>query len=309
MVIDFHTHCFPDKIADKAIAKLAYASGGLQPYTDGTLGGLRQSMAKDGVDLSVVMSIATNAHQQTSVNDFAAAINNGTDIIAFGSVYPHSEDAFDELERIKALGLKGVKLHPDYQGFAVDDLKMKPLYRKISELGLITLFHAGADVGFAPPYGGMPENMKTAVSWFDTPVVAAHWGGMGCGDGVVRHLPRLRDDAALLCRSHPREARHGQDAVRHGYAVALPRAGMATTGHARTFRRRARSHRLRQREKIVRYIETDIPEAITSGMSFVIYHNVYCLRKRALYSAIFFAPLTFGCRPSTRSRPFVFLIS
>ena len=188
MVIDFHTHCFPDKIAEKAIQKLAYASGGLRPYTDGTLGGLRQSMAREGVDLSVVLSIATNAHQQTSVNDFAASINNGEDIVAFGSVYPDSEDALDELERIKSLGLKGVKLHPDYQGFAVDDPKMKPIYRKISTLGLITVFHAGLDYGFAPPYGGMPEAMRTAVGWFDSPVVAAHWGGINCGEGVLRHL-------------------------------------------------------------------------------------------------------------------------
>ena len=188
MVIDFHTHCFPDKIAEKAIEKLAYVSGGLVPCTDGTLNGLRQSMAKDSVDLSVVLSIATNAHQQRSVNDFAAAINNEKDVVAFGSVYPHSEDVFDELERIKSLGLKGVKLHPDYQGFAVDDLKMKPIYRKISSLGLITVFHAGLDYGFAPPYGGMPEAMRTAVGWFDSPVVAAHWGGINCGEGVLQHL-------------------------------------------------------------------------------------------------------------------------
>ena len=188
MLIDFHTHCFPDKIAEKAIAKLAYASGGLHPYTDGTLGGLRLSMAKGGVDLSVVLSIATNAHQQTSVNDFAATVNNGEDIVAFGSVYPDSADALDELERIKALGLKGVKLHPDYQGFVVDDPKMKPIYRKISALGLICVFHAGLDYGFAPPYGGMPEAMRTAVGWFDSPVVAAHWGGINCGEEVLKHL-------------------------------------------------------------------------------------------------------------------------
>ncbi len=188
MVIDFHTHCFPDNIAERAIAKLAFVSGGLQPYTDGTLGGLRRSMAKDGVDLSVVLSIATNAQQQQNVNNFAAAINNEQDIVAFGSVYPHSEDGLDELERIKALGLKGVKLHPDYQGFSVEDPKMKPLYRKISSLGLITVFHAGLDYGFAPPYGGMPEKMRTAVGWFDSPVVAAHWGGINCGEGVLQHL-------------------------------------------------------------------------------------------------------------------------
>ncbi len=188
MLIDFHTHAFPDCIGPAAVEKLSLASGGLEPHTDGTVAGLRRSMAAGGVDLSVVLSIATNAHQQKSVNDFAASINNGQDVVAFGSVYPHAEDALEELERIKDLGLKGVKLHPDYQGFAVDDLKMKPLYRKISQLGLVTVFHAGVDYGFAPPYGCMPERLATALGWFDAPVVAAHWGGIHCGEGVLRHL-------------------------------------------------------------------------------------------------------------------------
>ena len=188
MLIDFHTHCFPDKIAPKAIPKLSFVSGGLEPYTDGTVSGLKSSMQKAGVDVSVVLNIATNAHQQKAVNDFAADINNKKDIFAFGSVFPFSEDAFTELERIKELGLVGVKLHPDYQGFNVDDIRLKPLYRKISELGLITVFHAGLDYGFAPPYGATPDKMARALEWFSTPVVAAHWGGINCGDGVLEYL-------------------------------------------------------------------------------------------------------------------------
>ncbi len=188
MLIDFHTHCFPESIAQKAVEKLAFASGGLVPHTDGTVAGLRRAMAEGGVTASVVMNIATNAHQQKKVNDFAAAIHNGRDIICFGSVYPDSEEAFEELERIKALGLPGVKLHPDYQSFRVDDPRWKPLYRKISSLGLITLFHAGLDYGFPPPYGGMPEAMATAYRWFDSPVIAAHWGGVNCQEAVLRHL-------------------------------------------------------------------------------------------------------------------------
>ena len=86
MLIDFHTHCFPDKIASKAIEKLSFVSGGLTPYTDGTVAGLKESMKKCGVDVSVVLNIATNAHQQTAVNDFAASINNKKDIFSFGSV-------------------------------------------------------------------------------------------------------------------------------------------------------------------------------------------------------------------------------
>ncbi len=188
MLIDFHTHCFPDKIAVRAIEKLSYASGGLQPYTDGSLSSLKSSMEKGKVDISVVLSIATNAHQQKSVNDFAASINNEKDIFAFGSVFPYSEDVMAELERIKELGLKGIKLHPDYQGFNVDDIKMKPIYKKISELGLITVFHAGNDYGYAPPYGATPDKMATAIEWFSSPVVVAHWGGVGCGDGVIEYL-------------------------------------------------------------------------------------------------------------------------
>ena len=188
MVIDFHTHCFPEHLAERAVGRLSRVGGGLMPYTDGTLDGLRQRMAQDGVDVSVVLNIATNAKQQTNVNNFAAAINNGTDIISFGSVFPGAEDAFEELERIKELGLKGVKFHPEYQHFYVNDEKMRPIYRKISELGLITTFHAGKDFAFKEPYHGLPEHMLGALKWLDAPVVAAHWGGEGCGIEVLDKL-------------------------------------------------------------------------------------------------------------------------
>lgn len=188
MLIDFHTHCFPEKIAPKAIASLSEASGGLMPNTDGTVSGLLASMKRGGVDRSVVLNIATNAHQQTNVNDFAASINDGDTIVAFGSVFPDAQNALNELDRIHELGLKGIKLHPDYQRFFVDDAKYAPLYRKISALGLITVFHAGYDYGFPPPYGATPERMERALKWFDSPVVAAHWGGCHSAEGVLEHL-------------------------------------------------------------------------------------------------------------------------
>lgn len=188
MVIDFHTHAFPDAIAPRAIAKLADASGGLFPYTDGTANGLAARMRESGVDLSVVLSIATNAHQQKSVNDFAATLDKRDELVAFGSVYPTAPDALDELERIADMGLRGVKLHPDYQGFEVDDEKLIPLYQKISSLGLLTVFHAGVDYGFAPPYGATPDKMKRALRHFDSPVVAAHFGGVDSYAGVLDTL-------------------------------------------------------------------------------------------------------------------------
>ena len=188
MVIDFHTHAFPEKVAGKAIPKLAFLSGGLKPQTDGTAVSLKEQMDIDGVDISVVHSIATNPKQQAKVNDFAIEINADPAIVAFGSIHPDAPDALEELERLAEAGIKGIKLHPEYQGFYVDDSRMKPIYKKVSEFGLITLFHAGQDYGFAPPYHAMPEHLKNALKWFDSPVVAAHWGGYGCFFEVLEKL-------------------------------------------------------------------------------------------------------------------------
>ena len=82
MLIDIHTHAFPEKIAERAIDTLSHASGGLIPQHKGTLASLKEEMAKDGVDISVVLGIATNPHQQTNVNNFAAEMNKDEKIIA-----------------------------------------------------------------------------------------------------------------------------------------------------------------------------------------------------------------------------------
>lgn len=191
MIIDFHTHAFPQRIAERAIDKLSFTSGGLAPQTNGSAESLKEEMKKDGVDISVVLSIATNPAQQNNVNNFAAELNGDASLYAFGSVHPDAPDALSELERIKSLGLKGVKFHPEYQKFYVDAEKMKPIYKKISSLGLITVFHAGYDYGYAPPYHCMPENMARALKWFDSPVIAAHWGGVNSGMQVLKHLAGL----------------------------------------------------------------------------------------------------------------------
>ena len=188
MVIDFHTHAFPGALAARAVEALSFASGGLIPQTDGSLGSLKAEMARDGVDISVVHCIATKPAQQTNVNNFAIAAMDDPAIIPFGSVHPEAPDAFEELERLAAAGIRGIKLHPEYQRFYVNDPRLKPLYRQISRLGFVTLFHAGRDYGMLPPYHCMPEQLAQALSWFDSPVVAAHWGGVGCGEAVLEKL-------------------------------------------------------------------------------------------------------------------------
>lgn len=187
MVIDFHTHCFPEKIARKTIDKLSFVSGGLIPQTDGTEASLLYLMSKDGVDKSVALSIATNANQQTNVNDFAISLKSEK-IIPFGSVFPFSDDWESELERLKENGIKGIKLHPDYQQFFVDDERLFPIYKKIEKLGFILVFHAGEDFGFPPPYKATPERLRKVLSLVETPVVCAHWGSLSMGEDVLKYL-------------------------------------------------------------------------------------------------------------------------
>lgn len=177
MRIDFHTHIFPDKLACRALQKLEKAAGGTSPYYDGTRNGLLRFMRENEIDQSVVLHVATNPGNMHSVNDFAASVNGGP-LISFGSVHPDAPDALEELDRICGLGLKGIKLHPDYQQFYGDDPKLWPIYEKIAKLGLILVFHTGVDIGLYPPVHMTPRRLKRALKPLEgTAVVAAHFGG------------------------------------------------------------------------------------------------------------------------------------
>ena len=187
MIFDIHTHCFPNALAHRAIAKLSFASGGLKPHTDGTLPSLDALMRQQGVDAFAVQNIATNPGQMKKVNDFAASIQC-SHIFPFGSVHPDAPDALEELERIASMGMRGVKLHPDYQDFFVDDPRMFPIYKKAADLGLVILFHAGQDFGYRAPFHCTPNRLARALQHIDGPVIAAHWGGACMGEEVLQYL-------------------------------------------------------------------------------------------------------------------------
>lgn len=189
MIIDFHTHCFPDKIASKAMEQLRMRSGIVRPFHDGSAAGLLELQRNDGVDYSVVLNIATNPKQQRNVNDFAISLKEVDGLVPFGSVHHDSPDALDELERLKENGIKGVKLHPDYQGFFVDDDKMLPIYEKIGKLGLITVFHSGYDIGYPEPIHCTPQRLASVLPSFGgAPVVAAHFGGLCARPETLEYL-------------------------------------------------------------------------------------------------------------------------
>lgn len=189
MIIDFHAHCFPPALAPKALPQLAARSGARTPYFDGTPDGLAATMDAAAIDRCVVANIATNPRQQRSVNDFAISLLQNPRFIPFGSVHPDAPDAIEELQRLKAAGIRGIKLHPDYQEFFPDEPRLFPIYQEIARLGLVTLFHAGVDIGLCNPVRSTPERLANALPHFGgAPVVAAHFGGYMLWRGVIEHL-------------------------------------------------------------------------------------------------------------------------
>ena len=149
MVIDFHTHTFPDSIAERALASLSKASRTL-PFTDGTNDGLLASMKTSGIDLSVILPVATNPGQVEKINGSAAGINSlfPGKLISVGCMHPMYEDWYDELSRIRDFGLKGIKIHPVYQGVDIDDPLFIRILKRCAELDLFVITHAGKDIGF-----------------------------------------------------------------------------------------------------------------------------------------------------------------
>jgi len=190
MIIDFHVHAFNDKIAERAISKLE-ATVEFKAFTDGTLADTIKRFDEWGVDKGVLLPIATKPSQQTVINDWSIA-QESEKIIPFGSVHPDAEDALDELVRIKNIGLKGIKLHPDYQGFIIDDEKLFPIYKKCAELDLPIVFHGGVDAISPDFVHAMPENTARAFkSVPEMTMIIAHLGGMNLWDDVEKYLVGL----------------------------------------------------------------------------------------------------------------------
>ena len=231
MIIDFHAHAFNDKIVQRAMQTLIKNSGGVRPHTDGSIQDILRKQKEAGVDYSVILNIATKPSQQKIINDWAQEVNHDS-IVSFGSVHPFAPDALEELERIRELGLVGIKLHPDYQDFYVDDDRLLPLYERISQLGLILVFHAGIDIGYPEPIHCTPKRLAQVLPQIQSPVVAAHFGGYLMWHDVEEYLvgkDLYLDTSFSYSRIPPKQARriiknHGADRILYG--TDTPWSGM-----------------------------------------------------------------------------------
>lgn len=238
MIIDFHTHIFPDKIAEKTITKLA-SLGGLKAYTDGTLNGLKKSMKENNITMAVILPVVTKPSQFESINTFAAQITGKDGIISFGGIHPDNDDYMEKLEEIKKMGLLGIKLHPDYQETYIDDPRMVRIIQYATKLGLIVSIHAGIDVGLPNPVHCTPKRaaiMLDQIDRTDAKIILAHTGGYGMWDEVEEYLTgrNIWFDIAV-CLGNIKDEQFLRIVKNHGADRILFATDSPWSGHKETY--------------------------------------------------------------------------
>lgn len=183
-IYDAHCHIFPQKIAHKAADAIGNFYGTRMKY-DGDSETLLKSASNINVKKMLVCSTATVQQQTVSINDFIKnECNLHPEFLGFGTLHPDFDDIENETQRIIDLGLHGIKLHPDFQKFNIDDRKAYKIY-ECAEGRLPLLIHMGDDrYEYSRPF-------RLARVMSDFPklkVIAAHFGGYKSWDEAVNCL-------------------------------------------------------------------------------------------------------------------------
>ena len=187
MRIDIHTHAFHPKIADKVLHQLQdhYA---IPPVGTGTIDDLLPRLKQAGLDRAVVHSAATKPDQVIPANNWAISMQKDhPELISFGTMHPGYEDWEKELDRIEKAGIRGLKIHPDFQGFCMTDERLGPIYETIGTR-FVLMLHVGDR---KPPEDNpsSPQKVAQLISNFpELKVIAAHFGGFQHWEYVVEHL-------------------------------------------------------------------------------------------------------------------------
>lgn len=192
MIIDFHTHIFPENFAERAMSVLSQKAN-VGHAAPATLQGLLSTMDECGVDRSVVLNIVTKESQHENVLRFAKEIDSER-IISFGSVLPSSVYALEYVWKISDEELKGIKFHPALQRIYPDDEQYFPIYDLARALNLILTFHVGFDPSYPSELDATPESMiKIAKNFPGLRIVAAHLGGLKMAKEVLEVLAGQTD--------------------------------------------------------------------------------------------------------------------
>lgn len=221
MIIDCHTHIYPDKIASRAVDSIG-SFYGIPMTMDGTVDSLLRLMDRSGVDRALVCSAAVDAAHVRAVNDFLiSAVNAHTDRLwGFGTLHADTPDPVDELRYIMDHGLRGVKLHPDMQHFALSDEKARGIWQACEHVCPV-LIHTG-DRRY---HYSNPSMIPAIVRDFPSLVlICAHMGGYSEWDDPV--MPLQGKNVYVDCSSSffalPRDrmldlfSRYGEDRILFG---------------------------------------------------------------------------------------------
>lgn len=183
MIIDFHTHTFPEQIAKRAIAKLS-DSAHIKSYSDGTLEDLKRSMKAAGIDYAVLLPVVTKPAQEKDINLLATETNDrfrDTGILSFGGIHPDNENYREIIKNLAAQGIPGIKLHPVFQQTDFDDIRYLRIMECACENGLIILVHAGYDISFPGADFVTPCRIRSVYDQIrPNKLILAHMGGWCC---------------------------------------------------------------------------------------------------------------------------------
>lgn len=193
MIVDIHTHMFPEKIAASALQSMQ-AKCHTALFSDGTAGRLSAHEKAAGVDLAVIQPVATAPKQVLHINDSVLATNQKygvpAGLLSFGAMFPGFEAWEEELERLAEQGVKGIKLHPAYERVRIDDPRSVAILRKCRDLGLIVFIHSGYDVGLPGAEEALPAKVRRALDAVGPMhLIAAHMGGWRSWEEAARLLP------------------------------------------------------------------------------------------------------------------------
>lgn len=174
-VIDFHTHAFPDELAARAVPLLARRAG-VPALLDGRVASLLASMDQAGIERSVICSIATRPGQFRKILEWSKTVRSAR-LVLFPSIHPADPGAREHIRMIQAEGFLGVKLHPYYQDFYLDEPRLDPIYACLRDCGLLLLCHTGFDAAFARERRADPERISKVVARFPgLQFIATHLG-------------------------------------------------------------------------------------------------------------------------------------
>ncbi len=189
MIIDAHTHIYPHKISDAAVKSIADFYE-IPMFGDGTLETLLRIGGDAGISKFLIHSVATVPHQVERINNFLAdSMKSHPDqLIGFMALHQDMEDPAAEIDRAISMGFKGIKLHPDFQKFAIDDPKVFPIYEAAA--GRIPiLFHIG-DYRYNYSH---PTQLATVLDNFPKlQVIGAHYAGWSEWDDAAKYLKSYR---------------------------------------------------------------------------------------------------------------------